>query len=365
MEICFNKLSGLALLRRARVSGSIAYAEVCGLPDPDSSPQSRWTSRMIPHDLFGMDGPPTPSSKVFVAVPSSGLRPKASFFSTTVYSRGTPAGSFLQLSDSLVIPCPELLFVELANVMHPAVHELLGYELCGSYARNAANPRCGNIEHGLPSVTSVDSIREFVGRCGQINGKRRALRALENICDNAWSSMESLCALFMRRAPDQLGYGFGNVQLNVREETSHELVSRGCKASRVPDIVLVDHPIGFNYDGYDHLDLNSILKVIDSPTELKRKLEEIRRKYVDDRKRDRELAARGRIVMPIISEDLSSPYGLDTVVIEALMTSEQLGGPPRAGALPDAAWEDETVRARQELIQSLLPWGYGKSLGPF
>ena len=76
--------------------------------------------------------------------------------------RSPPEGSFLQLGESLTIPCPELLFVELATIMKPAALGLLGYELCGSFCRDPLNPRSGKVTHGLSPVTDVASIRSFI-----------------------------------------------------------------------------------------------------------------------------------------------------------------------------------------------------------
>ena len=365
MLVCFNKESGLALLRHARATGAIAHAEICGLPEPDPSPQRRWTRKVIPHELLGMADPPTSSNPVHIASPAAELRPQASFIECTTHSAGLPAGACLRLGESLVIPSPELLFVELAEVMHPAALELLGYELCGTYARDPNDPRCGSVVHGLQPVTSVSSIRAFIDSCQRIHGRRPALRALHNVCDGAWSAMESICVLFMRRPASELGYELGELRLNERQDSPRDLTSRGCPLSRVPDILLADHPVGFNYDGRDHLDLRAIPPLAEQPDDLARKLAEIRDRYVDDRRRDRELAAQGMVVMPVVSEDLFSPGGLDLVVMEALMASERLGGPPRASSSPKEAWEQENVLARGRLLMSLLPWRGGTSLGVY
>lgn len=364
MFICVNKTSGLALLRHVRATGKIAYAQVCGLPEPEPSPQLRWSAKLIPHQLVGLTDPPSASQRVCVAVPSPESRPRASFFSPTVYSEGLPPGSFLQVGESLVIPCPELLFVELACKMHPAALELLGYELCGTYARSPTNPRDGGVTHGLAPVTCVDSIRLFIESCARIKGMRQAASSLNNICDNAWSSMESVCALLMKRPVSELGYGLGDLSLNARQRNPWQLVQRGCRESRVPDIVLEDHPIGFNYDGHDHLNLPPLLNIAGDETMMRLELSKIRSKYVDDRKRDRELAAQGRVVMPIVAEDIFAAGGLDTVVLEALMASERLGGPAK-DSISTEVWNPDISRERQELIWSLLPWQGGVSLGAY
>lgn len=365
MLICLNMLSALALLRHIRRTGELSHAIVCGLPEPDCSPQKRWTGRLFPHELLGLSGPPNSSNKVYVAVPSQELRPRASFFETTIYSSGLPFGSFLQISDNFVIPCPELLFIELTRIMHPAAVELLGHELCGSFSRDPSNPRCGTVTHGLEAVTSVNDIRSFIGKCHRILGTQPALHALNYVHDNAWSSTESVCALLMARPVSESGYELGRLHMNVRQETPAELVQRGCKTSRVPDIVLEDLPVGFNYDGKDHLNLDAIPDIVKDESELRLHLAEVREKYVDDRRRDRELAAQGRVILPIVSEDLYQPDGLDAVVLEALMASERLGGPPSSQVASPQAWSPENARKRRGLLLSLLPGTPRTSLGNY
>ena len=139
---------------------------------------------------------------------------------------------------------------------------------------------------------------------------------------------------------------------------------RGCASARVPDIVLEDCPVGFNYDGREHLDLEAIAAAAENKDELGRALASLRRKYVDDRRRDRELAAQGRLVMSVVSEDLFDHGGLDVVVLEALMASRRLGGPRAEDVVPEEVWAPEETRARQKLICSLLPWEGGEPLGP-
>lgn len=365
MLICVNKTSALALLRHVRATGELAHAQICGLPEPDPLPQRRWTARLIPHELLGLRDAPSPERRVCVAVPSQETRPLASFFSSTVYSTGLPPGSFLQLSDDLVIPCPELLFIELARVMHPAVHELLGYELCGTFARSPIDPRTGGVTHGLAPVTDVLRIGDYIDQCQGIAGMPAARRHLKNVRDNAWSAIEAVMALMVVRPVRDLGYGIEKITLNKRQGNPRALVQRGCMSSRVPDIVLDDLPVGFNYDGHDHLNLSSIIKSISNSTELGASLAQLRNKYVDDRKRDRELAAQGRVVMPVVAEDVFACGGLDTVVLEALMASERLGGPAAASVVEDGAWDHQVEQARQQLVWSLLPWEGGKSLGAF
>ena len=365
MHLCVNKLSGLALLRHVRITGEYAHARPCGPIEPDPYPQRRWSTRVVPHQLLGLSEPPSTQRPVYVVAPSRDSRPLASFFRSTVYQAELPSGSFLRLGETLSIPCPELLFVELATLMNPAALELVGYELCGRFCRDPLDPRSGPVTHGLAPVTSVEAIRAFIGRTHKMKGVRTAMRALSRVEDGAWSAMEAVMALMLRRPPSECGYGVRSVLLNVRQESPRRLVRRGCRAARVPDIILGDCPVGFNYDGNDHLDLKSVANALGSESQVGAALAGIRRRYVDDRRRGRELAAQGLVVMPVVSEDLFDPGGLDTVVIEALMASERLGGPAADEVVPAEAWAPEATRGRQRLLWSLLPWESGKSLGAY
>lgn len=113
----------------------------------------------------------------------------------------------------------------------------------------------------------------------------------------------------------ELGYGLGPVTLNTRHYTASYLVERGCPASRVPDIELVGLPLGFNYDGRLHLDLASIAKA-DGP-HVETAVRQVREKYLDDLRRNRELTAMGVVTLPVTSEDLFREGGCDALVFEA------------------------------------------------
>lgn len=71
-----------------------------------------------------------------------------------------------------------------------------------------------------------------------------------------------------------------------------------------------------------------------------------------------ELASQGRIILPVVSEDLFTPGALDTLVLEAVLTMEALGerSSDDVRALL-ASWPH--AHMRQLLVWSLLPWRKG------
>lgn len=320
---------------------------------PDPSPRRRWVASALPLDELCLGAPPSKERPLCVAVPSQGSRLRSSFAINTVYEAGLPEGSFVGVGEKVQIPSPELLFVELSGVMSVPAHVMLGYELCGSFARDADDPREGDVAFGCEPLTSVAKITAFLDSCRQVVGTGRARRNLAYVQDNAWSPMEAVVATLLSLPVEDLGYGLGPICLNVRHENPKALVERGCAASRVPDMELVGTPLGLNYDGRGHFDLDSI--VFAQAGKAAAAADAVRKKYVDDLRRNRELAAGGHLVLPVASEDLFAQGGLDAVVLEVILALEAFGHsmPTASRACLESGG---LATARQELIWSLLPW---------
>ena len=366
MHICLTRLSALSLIRWLRSSYRAGIGEPCGIPAADPWPQRRWSARLIPYQQLGRTSPPSASSPVDVIVPDGKGQPRASFFSVRTCDGNLPPGSFIQATDEYTVPCPELLFLELAGVMTRDALALVGYELCGTYARDPGEPRTGAVTHGVEQLTNVGKIAAYLSRCEGMRYLRAARATLRDVRDGAWSAIEAIVALLLVRGVNELGYGVGDVSLNERETFGHELSMVSAASSRVPDVSLADLPVGFNYDGHGHLDLKSINVSSSSKAQLRDALSLVRGKYVDDLRRNRELLAQGRIVMPIVSEDLLDWGGLDAAVLEAILAAERLTGTSGAvGEQVRRSLRPDLAAKRQQLIWSLYPWSGGRSLGAY
>lgn len=357
MRLAVDRLTALRALRAFRAEGRALPAARCDLPAPDPSPRHRWGARALPLDRLALDAPPTGENPVEVAVPDAASRVQASFAHCRVRGTSIPAQSFVDLGGGLFIPAPELLFYELADVMSLEALALVGYELCGTYARDAADPRLGGATYDLPPATSVEKIDALLHSLGYRPTALLARRALSFVADGAWSPMEAIVALMARLPADECGYELGRVRLNVRHGATPELVALGCRESRVPDIEIVGTHVGFNYDGGDHLDLESIARGAEAGDPLPA-MRAVREKYLDDLRRNRELAAMGRVILPVTAQDLFRPGGLDAVMLEAAMTIDELDG---GFALQNtrAAMAVSSRERRQRLLWSLLPWPEG------
>ena len=354
MRLAVNKMTALRILRALRSSRARLTSARTDLPTPDPAPRRRWSAATLPLDWLCLAEPPTGEHPVDVAVPAKSARIQPSFASCTVYASGLPDGAFVDLGDGLCISSPELLFLELAPIMSTAVHVLLGYELCGSFSRAAHDPRRGDVAFDVAPVTSVEGIGRFLDACHNVKGMGPARRTLAYVADNAWSPMEAIIAALATLPVVEYGYELGPVRLNMRHDNPAELVALGCRPSRVPDIEVVGTSVGFNYDGREHFDL-AALESAASEQERLAVGRSLREKYVDDLRRNRELLAQGRVILPVTTEDLFAESGLDAVMLEAAYAIEHF----------DRARKDLThatvasralKRGRQRLIWSLLPW---------
>lgn len=354
MLIAVSKQSALRALRVFRSARRQLPHRRHELPEPDPAPQSRWTVGIVPLDALGLSAPPDKSSPIDVIVPTAASRLRASFFSCHVQPAALPKDSFVMLGDELCIPCPELLFLQMADVMTPEVHALLGYELCGSFSRSATDPRIGDVTYDIAPVTSVEKISRYLDACGRRRGAVIARNNLRRVADSAWAPLEAVIALMARLPAHAGGYELGEVSLNVRHGTTPELVALGCRESRVPDIEIAGTHVGFNYDGRVHLGLDVIVEAAQKGN-LAAAIRDVREKYLDDLKRNRELAAMGRVILPVTSSDLFAPGGLDVVMLEAALAMEEFDG-RSASHLRTLLGRPSAGSRRQQLIWSLLPW---------
>ena len=357
MRLCVCKLTALRALRSLRGSGVRLPHARCELPAPDPSPARRWTPRLVPGERLALDAAPSAEHPIDVAVPTREKRIQAGFVRNALHSKGYPAGSFVDLGDGLVIPCPELLFLELADVLIEDALALLAYELCGTFSRDPRDPRLGPVAYDVEPVTSVARIKEYLDACPGVRGVAAARRALERAADNAWSAPESVIAMMMMTPVVRFGYGIGRVVLNRRHPNGRGLVALGARSSRVPDIEVAGTSVGLNYDSHDHFDLRSI--AVAAPEEVSAAISAVRNKYRDDLSRNRELAARGRIVLPVTSEDLFASGGLDAVMYEVMMAIARIDG-RRPDDIDLVMLETVTLGLiRQLTIWAMLPWPQG------
>lgn len=368
MEATFNRRTALFLLRAMRIKHpNINFAvRRRVISDPDPAPHVRWTEPYT-RACLTQAGFELPSSvPLEFAMKNPARRLKCRGVHNTVY--GTRAKldpqSFVELCPGLCVSCPELVFIEIADVLPTPELVMLGYELCGSFARDPLSPRDGDVLYNVRPLTSVKRIKTLLSSAKRVRGAARAAYAIDMVADNAWSPMEALVTAVLTLPFSECGLDMGPFILNERIGTPDELASAAYRESRVPDMLLAGTSDGLNYDGGRHLDLDSVADAAialernpesaSSQIAFDRTKDAVRSKVLDDIRRNRELAADGYTVLPVTKEDLYYRGAFDRLAMQFIALVERDTG--RDMSLQRLALRHFGMRKnRQELIWALLP----------
>ena len=367
MRLTLNSLTALRITRAIRRGQLLlSLQRRCDFVVPDPSPAPRWTRGRLAEGLSFLGDAAGFSEKqpLDVLVADKNLRLRAKGVRCACRTGAYPEGAFVDLGGGVVMSGPELLFVELARVMDPAVHLLLGMELCGRYVRDPMRPRDGDIVYDVEPVTSVERLRAFARQAHWIRGAELALETVDRIVENAWSPMESLLAALIVLPMRDLGYDLWPIELNPRKELGERLSCLSDADSRLPDIMFKGTTVGLNYDGEDHFRLHEIARAAveadrhpEDPArarELDEAISDARRRIVSDKRRDRDLIALGLSVFSVTKEDLEERGGLDRVMMQVIEAIESEGG-RYLGAQRLSMRNVSRAVARQEFVWSLMP----------
>lgn len=369
MEVTLNRRLALSVLRNVRATGRLNSLSPCEIACPSPAPAQRWTHASADLSSLGIAWSFTQDRPFELAVGRADLRVRSSWARNTVYERGLPDLPARAVSAGVSIVCPELLFVELAKDLGTIEHVLLGYELCGTYVRDAGDPRSGPVAYGVSPATSVARIEHFIDSCDRTWGISRARDHLAYVRDNAWSPMEAIIAAFAMLPAYELGYDLGPVVLNKRKRVSDGTGDGSTTGTRVPDLMFEGSAVGFNYEGFEHFDLERLVQAArnvemdpgnaHAGEELALATESVRTKYVDDARRDRELGAQGLTVFRATKEDLYARGGLDRLMRLGMDALER-GSGRELGEQRVALRNPLLAKLRQEAIWAMLPGALGR-----
>lgn len=367
MALTLHSLTALRVIRSIRcgtVSGNLLRR--CDMPGQAPAPTHSWTRERISQKLafLGEAASFSETRPLDTLVADKATRVRTKGVRCSYRTAAYPKGAFIDLGNDVAIGGPELTFVELAGVMDPAVHLLLGMELCGCFSRNALDPRNGDVAYQLKPVTTVERLRTFAQEVRWIRGARQALVTIDRIVENAWSPMEAIIATLIALPTEELGYDLWPIALNPRKELGAELAHLSDVQSRVPDIMFRATNVGLNYDGEDHFKLRGIAQAaVDADRHpedprygkaLEDTLAEARSRIVADKRRDRDLMTMGLTVFSATKEDLEERGGLDRLIGQAIEAIEAEGSRDLS-AQRRMLKNQSRAKARQELIWSLMP----------
>ena len=161
-----------------------------------------------------------------------------------------PDWSFRKISRDMFVACPELCFLEAAQLLSRSALILYGMELCGTYARTGAteSPR-----YKRPALTSVSKIAAYLDKSKGVHGVREARAALKYVMDGSASARESVLAVMMALPTKLGGFGLPKPELNYGIEVdAPNKVSVGGRLILHGDIVWRDANLVVEYDGAQH-----------------------------------------------------------------------------------------------------------------
>ena len=366
MAVTLSHQSALDVIRTLRREGvSMHELDTASLAAP-----SAWASKRLGMKNFANEAwrwqRPTTGRPLHILVPNRQSRLRGKVVVAHAARNDMPAGSVLWLDEHANVVCPELLFLQMAEVLPVPMLVLLGYELCGNFSRQADNPLSGYVVDQIPAATDVSHIASYLSKLKWVPGLSKAKHALRFVSDHAVSAPEAVLATMLSLPMSESGYGMGPVTLNSRVNVDASPDRWVSAETRFPDLMLPFASVGLNYDGEGHLDLSGLVSVAqatetvstDSSDEqldaLQEKLSEVRTKVVDDNMRFRQLAAKGLVVFPVTKEDLFGEGHLDYLVSQMLSCAHTLFGVDISKY--KAVLEDtEAKRDRQELLDSMLP----------
>lgn len=376
MGITLSHQSALDVMRTIRSDGvNIQEVDPIPLVEPSVWAGRRWLPRVFSDSEWKWNKP-SRASHLHALVPDHAHRIRFAQVDSHVQPPGMPAGSVLWLDEHSSIVCPELLFLQMAATFSLPALVLLGYELCGHFSRNAHDPVEGDVHIELPQATNVKSLSDYLSSFRRIPGLAKARRALQHITDHAVSAPEALLATMYSLPPKECGYGMGPITLNECVGIA-DLSGSSTLRNRFPDLMFPFAPIGINYDGNDHLDLDGLVSVSKAAAlaedderkrvqaALEEKKRQVRKKVVDDTLRNRQLMAQGKLVLPATKEDLYGWGNLDNFTRYLLMCASAFFG-TETSEYEKTLDNTDQARDRYDLLTSFLPIGrykdatYGK-----
>lgn len=376
MAVTLSHQSALDVIRTLRSEG----VDMCEMDATTLAAPSAWVGRRLGAGNFEPNvwrwQRPTTDSPLHILALSNRTRSRGKLIVAHAAYRDMPPGSILLVDEHVRMACPNLVFLQMAEQLSLPAMVMLGLELCGHFSRSASDPLSGAVIDEVPAATDVESLRKYLASFKSVKGLAKAREALEYVCDHAVSAPEAVLATMYGLPREEGGYGLGPVVLNERVQVRGE-EDRVRGKARYPDLMFDFAPVGLNYDGFKHFDVSALMASAErfacadvkergeAREALRRDLLAVRAKVLDDNLRDRQLAARGKIVFSVTKEDLSDGSHLDELTRQVLDCAHQVFDvdvDEHLCMLEDTAF----ARDRWDLLGDLLPRGrfgassYGK-----
>lgn len=191
----------------------------------------------------------TPLSKIDVLVGNKNQSRQSKKFQYHVATYNIKDNLLQKFTNNIYCVKPELLIIQLANVLSFEQLFLLISELCGSYSLDVANR---DFETGLAPATSIEKVKKFKNTLLKdvdfFKGQTQLNKVLQYARDNSFSPMESKLLLKFS-GPRCLGmYGIKGLDLNKPVKLSKKASLIAGQSTVIPDLSISKYKVAIEYD---------------------------------------------------------------------------------------------------------------------
>lgn len=162
MSVTLSHQSALDAIRTLRCERiSMHEMDVVPLATPSAWVGKRFTAKNFSSGVWRWQQPKV-ACPLHILVPDEQSRTRGRSIVSHVASDDTPAGSILWLDEHSSIVCPELLFLQMAEVLTLPALVMLGLELCGRFSRQADDSLAGEMIDGILAATNTDRLTKYL-----------------------------------------------------------------------------------------------------------------------------------------------------------------------------------------------------------
>lgn len=161
-----------------------------------------------------------------------------------------PKNSFIELEEKIYIPCPELLFYQLSQILNFSHLMLAGLELCGNYSLVDNIESCNPYE--IQPVLNKESLLKYLNNLQTINSHAQSIRkancAAKYLEENSFSPLESRLYIMLCSPRYLGGFGITNMKFNKKVSLSNKATKILGHKCVYPDLCNKNLKIAIEYD---------------------------------------------------------------------------------------------------------------------
>lgn len=174
-------------------------------------------------------------------------------FKYRVCSASLPKNSIYKITDNIFCVSPELLVIQLSNLLSVEKLALIVLEMCGTYSINPINK---NFERKLPLQITTESLKAYIKKYEKLNPGFHGVNNLKKICkfinNGAASPMES--RLYIRLCGNRKNgyYGCTGLEMNKSVKLSKEAAKIAGQNIVIVDILCKRLKVAIEYNSAEY-----------------------------------------------------------------------------------------------------------------